>query len=185
MFRVIKIFEVFPVDGLDKEYGTLSVPSTGACLYGSGKIIQTNKQQLYTGLKNGELQAVDIFGQNMTTDDMTSDILYLGDEAEAYNMISPVYQVNWNIRICAQLVSYVRGEMLAESLSAMGLSATGMLTKLKDVVFAIQVGMFKEAWQMLQYQVARDAFLTEERLGKYIKMLKAADVIDYTIPTQN
>lgn len=182
MFRVIKLFEVFPVDGIVKTYGSVSVPPEGICMYGSGKLIQANKQLLYLGLVNGELRATDIFGQNMTNDDMMSDILYLGDEAESYNMASPIYQVNWNIRICPQLVSYVRGEMLAESLTAMGLSATAMLTKLKDVVFAIQVGMFKEAWQMLQYQIVRDAFLTEARIEKYVKMLKAADVIDYTIP---
>lgn len=179
MFRVLRLFEVLPFDGTPKQYGSITIPAEGLCLYGAGKLIKANRQQLYQGLINNELTGTDIFDQTLDLDGVLSDVLYLGDEAEAYDLSSPVYQVNWNMRAYPQLISLVRGEMLAESLTQMGLSATGMLQKLANVVGAIQVGMFKEAWQMLYYSVERDAFLTEARIGKYVKILQSSDAIEY------
>lgn len=181
MFRVFKMYMLVPVSGAETVVGSLAIPATGKSLYASAKNLGSNRQAFYSAINEGLLRGVSISGADMGADEILREVLYICDEAEAYEMSSSIHQVNWNIRVSPQLVALVRGEMLDVSLSAMGLDPTAMLSKLSGVVGAIQVGMFIEARNMLLYAMERDAFLTEERIAKYAALLKAADAIDYTI----
>ena len=51
-------------------------------------------------------------------------------------------------------------------------------TKLSSVIGLVNTGSFREAKQILK-TIEVDAFLTTERLNKYIEMLDAADAIEY------
>ena len=51
-------------------------------------------------------------------------------------------------------------------------------TKLSSVIGLVNTGSFREANQILK-TIEVDAFLTTERLNKYIEMLDAADAIEY------
>ena len=52
------------------------------------------------------------------------------------------------------------------------------MAKLGTLVPILMTGTFKTAMLILD-SLERDDYLTDERINKYIKMLSAADVIDY------
>lgn len=85
-------------------------------------------------------------------------------------------QVKANIAMAPVLVSIVREEMISVSLSALGLSALTMMNKLSPVIMAIQIGMFEEAVYILQ-NMATDAFLTTDRIAKYVSLLVSCNAI--------
>lgn len=186
MRNIIEIYEIESSTGADLEYQegshSITVPvSSRLCVYGACKSLGVFRQHMYLDFLNDNIIAYSIYDGVMEKEKAVNEFLQLCDWNESYDWSVRIHQVNWNMRMAPQLVSIVRGEMLGESLTQMGINATGMLQKLSGVVGAIQVGMFREAWQMLQYQIERDAFLTEERIGKYVRLLQSADMIDYTI----
>jgi hypothetical protein len=181
MFKVFTLYRLFPTGGSDVTCGSLVIPTAGVCVYGAGMTLHPNKQELYQAIQNDEIIGESIFEIGMDRDATLSSVLYLCDEVEAYDFASQVYQVNWNMRLAPQLISIVRGEMLSVSLSQMGIDPTAMLGKLANVIGALQVGMFKEAGMMLMYATERDAFLTEERIGRYVSLLTSSDMIDYSL----
>ncbi len=176
--KVVRLFRLEPTDGVAKTYGALTVPPAGWVVYGGGLIVPSHRQDVSVAISAGDLRGISVERDDvLTLEDTLNEFAYICDEAGGYDFASYMWQINWNIALGPQLVAVVRGEMLAESLTSMGLSATSMLSKLQGVVGAIQVGMFKEAALMLKYVVVRDAFLTEVRINKYAALLTSADAI--------
>lgn len=87
-------------------------------------------------------------------------------------------QVVLNIEISKYIIAIVRANMINTSLSELGLSGAALLNKLSGVVGAIQLGMFKEASQLL-LSLEFDNYLTSERLNRYSNLVLSADAINY------
>ena len=176
----IELYKLKSATVTDVVYGSLTIPETGVTVYANISVLTTNRNEIFNGLLNNEVIGINVDGvTELTKDKSLQDLAYVCDVAETINLTQYINQVRWNISLSDQLVSLVRGEMLGESLSQMGVTPTEMLSKLSGVIGAIQVGMFKEAWQMLQYQVVQDAFLTPERIARYVDILQSCDVIQY------
>ena len=107
--------------------------------------------------------------------------------SEAQNMHSDYLQamtvnvqyevlVGWNLDCAPIMVAAIRSEMLAETLTSLGVSPLQILQKLASPMQALSVGMFAEAAAMLG-AVATDAFLTTERLAQYAEMAASANAL--------
>ena len=176
--KVLRLLRLEPADGIQKTYGTLTIPPSGWVVYGGGRSAPTHRQVVSEAISAGELRGISVEKSSvLSTEDTLNEFAYICDEASGYDFSSFMWQINWNIAMSPQLIAIVRGEMLGGSLTALGLSAPAMLSKLQGVVGAIQVGMFQEAAYLLAYGLARDAFLTNERVAGYCALLLSSDAI--------
>ena len=176
--QILRLYKLVPTDAQPKVIGTLSIPTDGLAVYGAWNKLPANRREVYTALQDNTIYGVDMYGTNLTVDQSTGCMAAVCDAAQSYDFSRYVYQVNWNLTLTPQLIAIVRSDVLSVSLSALGLTAVGLLTKLNPVTSAIQVGMFLEASQLLQGAIVRDAFLTEERIAKYVSLLTACDAVD-------
>lgn len=85
-------------------------------------------------------------------------------------------EVEYNMTVGNEFISLFREECVKTEF--VSITPLQIAQKLSSVIGLVQTGSFREAKQILQ-NIETDAFLTEERLTKYIAMLDAADVIDY------
>lgn len=87
-------------------------------------------------------------------------------------------QIQYNRIVGGEFIDLFREECTTLTLLKFGTSEAALITKLSNVIPMLITGTFKTAIYFLT-NITRDAFLTDERLNKYIQMLSAADAIDY------
>lgn len=125
-------------------------------------------------LEDGSQKGYDLHGNELTPYDAIKALTSMSSRRIGETISE---NITSNIQLSPILIAVVRDEMISTSLSALGLSATSMLSKLSGVIGAIQVGMFKEAALMLRHSVVVDAFLTRERLDLYATLLETSDAL--------
>lgn len=85
-------------------------------------------------------------------------------------------EVCYNIEIGNEFISLFREECIFTDFKT--ITPLEIATKLAPIISLVQTGSFREAKMVLK-TIEPDAFLTPERLQKYISMLESADVIEY------
>lgn len=85
-------------------------------------------------------------------------------------------EIAYNIEIGNEFISLFREECVKTDFK--GITPLQIGIKLAPVISLVQTGSFREAKQVLQ-TMETDAFLTPERIKKYIDMMDAADAIEY------
>ena len=135
---------------------------------------------LRTQLESGASTGYDLNGNAMSPYEAVASLGVMSARAFGFSAGvtgSPLSEyVASNISLSPVIVSIVREEMIAVSLTALGLNALTMMNKLTPVIMAIQIGMFAEAAYILQ-NTATDAFLTTDRIAKYVSLLVSCNAI--------
>jgi hypothetical protein len=145
----------------------------GTCVY--------NKKSFWTGelaasvLSNFSSHTVtDFLGNAVTEDRFKSEFSY---NTFRINQIDGLAgEILYNIQIGSEFVCIFREECVKTDFTTT--IPLAIATKLSSVIGLVNTGSFREAKQILK-TIEVDAFLTTERLNKYIEMLDAADAIEY------
>lgn len=90
-------------------------------------------------------------------------------------------EIEYNITVGNEFIALFREECVKTDFKGITPLEIGM--KLAPVISLVQTGSFREAKQVLQ-TIETDAFLTAERIQKYIEMMDAADAIEYATPEE-
>lgn len=85
-------------------------------------------------------------------------------------------EINYNIEVGSEFIANFRYECILTDFTTV--SPLEIAQKLSSCIGLIETGSFREAKMVLQ-TIQNDAFLTKERIAKYIDMLDSADVIQY------
>ena len=85
-------------------------------------------------------------------------------------------EIDYNMTVGNEFIALFREECVKTDFNEITPLEIGI--KLDSVISLVQTGSFREAKQVLQ-TLETDAFLTQERMTKYIAMMEAADVIEY------
>lgn len=87
-------------------------------------------------------------------------------------------QIQYNRIVGGEFIDLFREECVINGLKNYNTSEAALMMKLGNIVTILMAGVFNTAILMLT-TIERDGYLTDERINKYIKMLSAADAIDY------
>lgn len=178
MLKHINLYKIKAVNG-DVVMTTHTVTSEGLTIYFNHMLISDNRTDISNNLISGDLIAISVDGvTEMTLDNALTDLAFVGDIAHVNDLTTYTNQVMWNLEIANQLIASVRGEMIEANLPSIGLNGSILLSKLSYVIGAVQVGMFKEAAEMMS-ALERDDFLTDNRINRYVDKLTSADAISY------
>lgn len=87
-------------------------------------------------------------------------------------------QIQYNRVVGGEFIDLFREECTKLTLSKYATSEAALLSKLSNVIPMLLTGTFRTAVYFLS-NITRDAYLTDDRINKYIQMLSVADSIDY------
>lgn len=90
-------------------------------------------------------------------------------------------EIDYNMIVGGEFIALFREECVKTDFK--GITPLEIGIKLAPVISLVQTGSFREAKQVLQ-TIETDAFLTTERIQKYIEMMDAADAIEYATPEE-
>lgn len=178
MLKHINLYKIKAVNG-DVVMTTHTVTSEGLTIYFNHMLISNNRTDISNNLISGDLIAISVDGvTKITLNNALTDLAFVGDIAHVNDLTTYTNQIMWNLEIANQLIASVRSEMIETNLSSMGLNGPLLLNKLSSIIGAVQVGMFKEAADMMS-ALERDGFLTDTRINRYVDKLTSADAIIY------
>lgn len=153
--------------------------------YVDDKIIYNNKlfwmneaQLVYENFEQHTVK--DFFGKTVNLDRFGVELCLCRDRLAAID--GRAGQVDYNKIIGDEFISIFREECIMTNFTKeSGITPLDIAQKLNSVISLVITGSFREAAMLLQQIQAfnTDAYLTVERLQKYIDMLNAADAIEY------
>ena len=149
----------------------------GRCAY--------NNKEFWTKYAEGiaedyaEHEVLDFMGQPVTYDRFVDEMNNNISRLAVLDGIAG--EIEYNITVGNEFISLFREECVKTDFKGITPLEIGM--KLAPVISLVQTGSFREAKQVLQ-TIETDAFLTTERIQKYIEMMDAADAIEYATPEE-
>lgn len=150
----------------------------GEVIYNNKDFWMSKSQSVYDNFD--EHTVLDFFGLPVTKDRLGIEMNLCRDRIAAID--GRAGQVDYNKVVGDEFISIFREEcIMTDFKKESGITPLAIAQKLSSVISLVMTGSFREAAMSLKQIQAlnTDAYLTVNRLQKYIDMLNAADVIEY------
>lgn len=147
----------------------------GKCVYNNREYWTKTVDEEPLTLENYSEHEVKDFTGNSVTYDRYVDELN-NNKSRLVSIDGVAGEVEYNIAIGNEFIALFREECIFTDFQSV--TPLQIAQKLMSVISLVQTGSFREAKIVLQ-TIENDAFLTPERIQKYIDVLDAADAITY------
>lgn len=159
--------------------GDINMKYLSRIVYVDGNCIYNNKnfwtQTAPTIIEEfDEHEVLDFMGRPV--DKVRFETEFNSNSSRISNIDGVAGEVDYNMTIGNEFISLFREECIFTDFKDISPLEIGQ--KLINVIAFVETGSFREAKMLLQ-TIEPDAFLTEERITKYVNMLDAADSIEY------
>ena len=159
-------------EDINMKYLSRIVYVDGNCIYNNKNFWTTTAPTIIEEFDEHEV--LDFMGKPV--DQVRFETEFNSNSSRISNIDGVAGEVDYNMTIGTEFISLFREECIFTDFKDISPLEIGQ--KLINVIAFVETGSFREAKMLLQ-TIEPDAFLTEERITKYVDMLDAADSIEY------